>query len=340
MLLDSKKSKLLEMNEELKKLEERFYYEKSNLSLEKKIEELKKDITKLTGEISILEKIADLEKRHNNDEPIIYSYNDNGEIDDIMLTSNDVNYERAYFQQKSLLELEYAYYNKQPIKYNRGTVIAFGDDSYDEFYQNKKQELLDLEIDKRAKDSIKPYVGKHFKSDIGDKTSDPVKEEDTSEEFMPYMGGYFKPNDLDMEYAVFKKNGELYVVGNFTSEWLRKNFYKLDSQLLKAGNIKGINLWNDIGYGITSLDGMDISVELSKDGQLKIIGDVDAVEYHNNSISDEKKKGAHFPKNKDLSATNEHDENVADDFEKDDSDENVRILNIQTFGKRFDKYII
>ena len=27
-------------------------------------------------------------------------------------------------------------------------------------------------------------------------------------------------------------------------------------------------------------------------------------------------------------------------FEKDDSDENVRILNIQTFGKRFDKYII
>ena len=30
MLLDSKKSKLLEKNEELKKLEERFYYEKSN----------------------------------------------------------------------------------------------------------------------------------------------------------------------------------------------------------------------------------------------------------------------------------------------------------------------
>ena len=319
MLLDSKKSELLEMNEELKKLELRFYYEKSNLNLEKKIEGLKKDITKLTGEISILEKIADLEKRYNNDEPIIYSYNDNGEIDDIMLTSNDVNYERAYFQQKSLLELEYAYYNKQPIKYNRGTVIAFGDDSYDEFYQKKRQELLDLKIDKRAKDSIKPYVGKHFKSDIGDKTSNLVKEEDISEEFMPYMGGYFKPNDLDMEYAVFKKDGELHVVGNFTSEWLRKNFDKLDSQLLKGSHIKEINLWNCIGYGVTPLDGMDINVELSKDGQLKIIGDVDAVEYHNNSISDEKKKGAHFPKNKDLSDKNEDDEKVSEDFEKDDS---------------------
>ena len=319
MLLDSKKSELLEMNEELKKLESRFYYEKSNLNLEKKIEGLKKDITKLTGEISILEKIADLEKRYNNDEPIIYSYNDNGEIDDIMLTSNDVNYERAYFQQKSLLELEYAYYNKQPIKYNRGTVIAFGDDSYDEFYQKKRQELLDLKIDKRAKDSIKPYVGKHFKSDIGDKTSNLVKEEDISEEFMPYMGGYFKPNDLDMEYAVFKKDGALHVVGNFTSEWLRKNFDKLDSQLLKGSHIKEINLWNCIGYGVTPLDGMDINVELSKDGQLKIIGDVDAVEYHNNSISDEKKKGAHFPKNKDLSDKNEDDEKVSEDFEKDDS---------------------
>ena len=319
MLLDSKKSELLEMNEELKKLESRFYYEKSNLNLEKKIEGLKKDITKLTGEISILEKIADLEKRYNNDEPIIYSYNDNGEIDDIMLTSNDVNYERAYFQQKSLLELEYAYYNKQPIKYNRGTVIAFGDDSYDEFYQKKKQELLNLEIDKRAKDSIKPYVGKHFKSDIVDKTSNLVKEEDISEEFMPYMGGYFKPNDLDMEYAVFKKDGALHVVGNFTSEWLRKNFDKLDCQLLKNSNIKEINLWNHIDYRVTPLDGMNINVELSKDGQLKIIGDVDAVEYHNNSISDEKKKGAHFPKNKDLSDKNEDDEKVSEDFEKDDS---------------------
>ncbi len=316
MLLDSKKSELLEMNEELKKLEERFYYEKSNLSLEKKIEGLKKDIAKLTGEISILEKITDLEKRYNNDEPIIYSYNDDGETDDILLTSNDVNYERAYFQQKSLLELEYAYYNKQPIKYNRGTVIAFGDDSYDEFYQKKKQELLNLEIDKRAKDSIKPYAGKHFKSD---KISNPVKKEDTSEEFMPYMGGHFKPNDLDMEYAVFKKDGKLYVVGNFTSEWLRKNFDKLDCQLLKNSNIKEIILWTCIGYGVTPLDGMDINVELSKDGQLKIIGDVDAIEYHNNSISDEKKKGAHFSKNEDLSDKKEDDEKVSEDFEKDDS---------------------
>ena len=319
MLLDSKKSELLEMNEELKKLEERFYYEKSNLSLEKKIEGLKKDIAKLTGEISILEKITDLEKRYNNDEPIIYSYNDDGETDDILLTSNDVNYERAYFQQKSLLELEYAYYNKQPIKYNRGTVIAFGDDSYDEFYQKKRQELLDLKIDKRAKDSIKPYVGKHFKSDIGDKTSNLVKEEDISEEFMPYMGGYFKPNDLDMEYAVFKKDGALHVVGNFTSEWLRKNFDKLDCQLLKNSNIKEIILWNHINYGVTPLDGMNINVELSKDGQLKVIGDVDAIEYHNNSISDEKKKGAHFSKNEDLSDKKEDDEKVSEDFEKDDS---------------------
>lgn len=316
MLLDSKKSELLEKNEELKKLEERFYYEKSNLSLEKKIEGLKKDIAKLTGEISILEKITDLEKRYNNDEPIIYSYNDDGETDDILLTSNDVNYERAYFQQKSLLELEYAYYNKQPIKYNRGTVIAFGDDSYDEFYQKKKQELLNLEIDKRAKDSIKPYAGKHFKSD---KISNPVKKEDTSEEFMPYMGGYFKPNDLDMEYAVFKKDGELHVVGNFTSEWLRKNFDKLDCQLLKNSNIKEIILWNCINYGVTPLDGMDINVELSKDGQLKIIGDVDAIEYHNNSISDEKKKGAHFSKNQDLAEKNEDDEKISENYEKDDS---------------------
>ena len=75
----------------------------------------------------------------------------------------------------------------------------------------------------------------------------------------------------------------------------------------------------DIDYGVTPLDGMNINVELSKDGQLKIIGDVDAVEYHNNSISDEKKKGAHFPKNKDLSDKNEDDEKVSEDFEKDDS---------------------
>ena len=312
MLLDSKKSELLEMNEELKKLEAKFYYEKSNLSLEKKIEGLKKDIAKLTGEISILEKITDLEKRYNNDEPIIYSYNDNGETDDILLTSNDVNYERAYFQQKSLLELEYAYYNKQPIKYNRGTVIAFGDDSYDEFYQKKKQELLNLEIDKRAKDSIKPYAGKHFKSD---KISNPVKKEDTSEEFMPYMGGYFKPNDLDMEYAVFKKDGELHVVGNFTSDWLRDNYNQVVGDFINDKDITSIKLWNRLEKGDTPLDGFDVKVRVNNDGSIKVIGNVDNLEYHNQILDNdlgERKEGKHF-KDVDTEVMSEDAQNKKDD---------------------------
>lgn len=293
MPLDSKKHELNEMQEELKNLESRFRFEKNNLDLERKIDLLKKDIAQLGGEISILEKKADLEKRYDNKEPIIYSYNDNGETDDILLTSNDVNYERAYFQQKSLLDLEYDHYNKQPIKYNRGTVVYFDDSKYEELYNKKKQELLDLKIDERAKDSIKPYQGKHFKtvddSNLGENTKEDNKKVEST-----YFGGHFKPNNLDMEYAVFKKDGVLNVVGNFTNEWISENLDQLKGNLVKDSNIKEINLWNKIGYGKTPLDGMDIDVELSKDGELKIIGDVDEVEYHNNSLSDEKKAGAHF----------------------------------------------
>ena len=299
MPLDSKKHELAEMNEELKKLESRFRFEKSDLNLERKIDLLKKDIENLNGEISILEKMADLEKRYNNNEPIIYSYSDNGEMDDILLTSNDVNYERAYFQQKSLLDLEYAHYNKLPIKYNRGNTVYFDDAKYEDFYNKKKQELLNLKIDERAKSSIKPYEGKHFKKDNSDLGGNTKKEDKKADN--TYFGGHFKPNNLDMEYAVFKKDGVLNVVGNFTNEWLSENLDKLEGNLVKDSNIKEINLWNKIGYGKTPLDGMDIDVELSKDGELKIIGDVDAIEYHNNSLSDVKKNGAHFGVDSDVS---------------------------------------
>lgn len=280
----------------------------------------------------------ELDSKYKHHEPLMFHYVDNGEEADILLSFNDVNYEKAYYQQKSLLELEEAHYNKQPLN-NIGNladkdVVSFDNNKYEDVYDRRKKALLNLKIDSSTKkEALKSSDGKHFKkNDSEEKVVQPRKIEGKKlQDLMPrkdvkvdensattYMGGnHFRPNDLNSEYAVFKKDGCLHIVGNFTGDWVKNNYGQLVGDLEDYKDIKNIKIWNKLDKGTTPLDGFDVKVNVNNDGNIEIIGNVDNLEYHNQFLGSDlapRKEGKHF---KDVDSNGAL--NVDDEYKKDDS---------------------
>ena len=86
-------------------------------------------------------------------------------------------------------------------------------------------------------------------------------------------------------YTVFVKDGICYIVGNFTSDYLNKNYKLLDSKLLN-NNLKNVKLINNLDYGTNKVYGLDVKINVSKDGNIDIVGNVDDVEAHNKVLDD------------------------------------------------------
>ena len=451
MDLEAKKRELADMQAELVNLEGRYSREQDNNTLGRQIDSLKNDITKLSGEIDILQNMDLLEKKYSNSEPINFYYVDSDGLSDyIELTSGDVNYDRAYQQQRDLLQLEYNHYNKLPLSYvvrdNRGFlegVVNSGNDKYDEVYNRKKNEILNMDIIYTRKD-IKPvdkqdelqpinvqkgniksnekysdvhfdkmgnetmqedldeqyvdlgyrllnsngqfivvgdiplekknkviqYIAKNFDiaKNFGQSAADNMKVFDTKtlvdilsknkmyrfadSDYYANMDEYgnieilndnkviyviksknkfingtklknliskknasneqkplnkkvgthigngirFTPNNLDSEYVVFKKDGYLHLIGNFTGDFVRDNAEMFFGDLVNDKNIKGIRVWNKLNEGKTPLDGFNIDVEV-KDGSINVLGDVDNLSYYNKLDENEmitRKDGKHF----------------------------------------------
>ena len=445
MDLEAKKRELADMQAELVNLESRYSREQDNNTLGRQIDSLKNDITKLSGEIDILQNMDLLEKKYSNSEPINFYYVDSDGLSDyIELTSGDVNYDRAYQQQRDLLQLEYNHYNKLPLSYiirdNRGFlegVVNSGNDKYDEVYNRKKNEILNMDIIYTRKD-IKPvdkqdelqpinvqkgniknnekysdvhfdkmdnetmqedfdeqyvdlgyrllnsngqfivvgdiplekknkviqYIAKNFGQSAADnmkvfdtktlvdilsknkmyrladsdyyanmdeygnieilndnkviyviksknkfingtKLKNLISKKNASNEQKPLNkkvgthignGKRFTPNNLDSEYVVFKKDGYLHLIGNFTGDFVRDNAEMFFGDLVNDKNINGIRVWNKLNEGKTPLDGFNIDVEV-KDGSINVLGDVDNLSYYNKLDENEmitRKDGKHF----------------------------------------------
>ncbi len=446
MDLEAKKRELADMQAELVNLEGRYSREQDNNTLGRQIDSLKNDITKLSGEIDILQNMDLLEKKYSNSEPINFYYVDSDGLSDyIELTSGDVNYDRAYQQQRDLLQLEYNHYNKLPLSYiirdNRGFlegVVNSGNDKYDEVYNRKKNEILNMDIIYTRKD-IKPvdkqdelqpinvqkgniksnekysdvhfdkmgnetmqedldeqyvdlgyrllnsngqfivvgdiplekknkviqYIAKNFGQSAADnmkvfdtktlvdilsknkmyrladsdyyanmdeygnieilndnkviyviksknkfingtKLKNLISKKNASNEQKPLNkkavgthignGMRFTPNNLNSEYVVFKKDGYLHLIGNFTGDFVRDNAEMFFGDLVNDKNIKGIRVWNKLNEGKTPLDGFNIDVEV-KDGSINVLGDVDNLSYYNKLDENEmitRKDGKHF----------------------------------------------
>ena len=466
MDLEAKKRELADMQAELVNLESRYSREQDNNTLGRQIDSLKNDITKLSGEIDILQNMDLLEKKYSNSEPINFYYVDSDGLSDyIELTSGDVNYDRAYQQQRDLLQLEYNHYNKLPLSYvvrdNRGFlegVVNSGNDKYDEVYNRKKNEILNMDIIYTRKD-IKPvdkqdelqpinvqkgniksnekysdvhfdkmgnetmqedldeqyvdlgyrllnsngqfivvgdiplekknkviqYIAKNFGQSAADnmkvfdtktlvdilsknkmcrladsdyyanmdeygnieilndnkviyviksknkfingtKLKNLIRKKNASNEQKPLNkkvgthignGKRFTPNNLNSEYVVFKKDGYLHLIGNFTGDFVRDNAEMFFGDLVNDKNIKGIRVWNKLNEGKTPLDGFNIDVEV-KDGSINVLGDVDNLSYYNKLDENEmitRKDGKHF-KNDETEKNAEIEEN--DETEKND----------------------
>ena len=279
----------------------------------------------------------ELENKYKNHEPIVFHLvADDGAEDDILLSFNDVNYERAYYQQKSLLELEEAHYNKQPLN-NIGNladkdVVDFSDDKYEVVYNKRKKALLNLKANtniKKVSDELhEGNEGKHFKEEMqnveskkieGKKVRDLREQKelkvDESSKYTYIGGKHFLPNNLNSEYAIFKKDGYLHVVGNFTSDWLRDNYNQVVGDFINDKDITSIKLWNRLEKGDTPLDGFDVKVKVNNDGSIKVIGNVDNLEYHNQILDNdlgERKEGKHF-KDVDTEVMSEDAQNKKDD---------------------------
>ena len=411
------------MQAELVNLESRYSREQDNDTLGRQLDSLKNDITKLSGEIDILQNMDLLEKKYSNSEPINFYYVDSDGLSDyIELTSGDVNYDRAYQQQRDLLQLEYNHYNKLPLSYvvrdNRGFlegVVNSSNDKYDEVYNRKKNELLNMNIIYTRKDiksddkQDEAQVVNVQKEDLGEKYVDPgyrllnadgqiivvgdiplekknkvfqniaqdfgqsavdnMKVFDTKtlvnilskekmyrlsdSDYYADMDAYgnigilnngkviyviesnnksingkklkdltskknisnkqkplnkkvvgthigngmrFTPNNLNSEYVVFKKDGYLHLIGNFTGDFVRDNAEMFFGDLVNDKNIKGIRVWNKLNEGKTPLDGFNIDVEV-KDGSINVLGDVDNLSYYNKLDENEmitRKEGKHF----------------------------------------------
>ena len=248
-------------NNHLNNLKKQLIDDPNNEILKQIIHQRTNEVEVIQNKINVLNALIKLENDYKESKPIIFHYvDDDGISDDIELGSHDINYERAYTQQKKLLELEYNHINKKPLNYS-GKIISFDDENYDNVYHSFKDEILNM-----------PALN----------TKKTRKSEATEFETTP-----FAFDNLDSEYVLFEKDGYLNIVGNFTSDFIKDNFYKLDSDLVN-GNFKKIRIYNNLKYGITPLAGLDVKVNLSPDGTIKIEGDVDKIDYHHSTLEDVK----------------------------------------------------
>lgn len=309
MDFEAKKNELEEMQKALSSLDGRFHFEANNDNLRKQIDDLRSDISKLSGEVDILRRMDELDKKYETKEPIVFHYiDDDGLSDDIELNSGDINYDRAYYQQRELLQLEYNHYNKLPLSYrirgNRGYlegVINYDSDNYENVYNDKRNELLNINIitkkyessdaeknQEESKEIIKDKDELKIGNEAEIKNVDEVSknpmiiDEKVVDSYIGQKG--LKPNDLDSEYIVFLKDGIINVVGNFDRNWLHENYNLLNSDLIKNTDMSHAKLWNKLDFGNSILGTTGLSVTVAEDGSFTLNGEVEAIEYHNKSM--------------------------------------------------------
>ena len=180
---------------------------------------------------------------------------------------------------KSLYDLE-TNYSKHFDLYDKSIqeYVHYGDARYDNVYNELKNDLtnsskkLGVDIDFLSKD----YTG--F-------TDADIKLETSKEKVMNKVGiggKHFTPNLLD-EYVTFRKDNILYVIGNFTDEWIKENYNQIFSED-ELKNIKKVRCFNKLENGTTSLYGItDVKVKITRDG-IEVIGDVDDLKYHSKEV--------------------------------------------------------
>ncbi len=217
---------------------------------------LQNETDKIKNEIIILNKLYDLEQRYIRKEPIKFHYSDYDSALDISLSVNDINYETAYRQQKKLLELELRRLNGDLIN-----GYGLNDLDYDAAYSKEKDSIL----------KMKPKLDNQISFNNKNASS------------LPSVGGkHFKPNLLSAPYTLILNDGILYVVGNFTSDYLESNFDKLDINFIDENtDIKEVKLINDLDFGNNFIEGADFKINVSKDGNIDVIGNVDAFSKYN-----------------------------------------------------------
>lgn len=260
---------------------------KDDKSLDHTVNLLRATIKRVNEELSILKKLSDLDRRYSKGEPIIFHYTDGNVSDDISLTSNDVNYEKAYTQQRRLLGLELRHHNRQSI-----SDVEYGSPDYEKVYNQNRNAYLEMIIDPSPRKTNVQSSGSHFKKDD---SGNNIKSdsENKGAHFKdskivdnnianPYVGGrHFKANQVNSPFVEFVKDGCGYIVGNFTGEFLDNNFNSLNTNLLNS-DIKEIRLINNIHFGTNRVEGLDgVKINVSKDGDIEVNGNVENLKYHN-----------------------------------------------------------
>ena len=291
MDLNDKKRELEVLKKELKAMEEERKKNPNNASFNLQVNLKRGRVNKLTGEIAILDKMDELERKYKNKGGLYFHYKDNSVFNKVLCEFGSDNYEKAYFQQRKLLELELNYYLAMPIN-----GIKYGKPGYDDLYVQSRNILFDLKSYENSnvskEEDIKPRP-RHFKDEDLVLDNSKVKSgkhfkgaEVKEENYIPYIGAkHFKVNELSFPYTVFVKDGICYIVGNFTSDYLNKNYKLLDSKLLN-NNLKNVKLINNLDYGTNKVYGLDVKINVSKDGNIDIVGNVDDVEAHNKVLDD------------------------------------------------------
>ena len=101
-------------------------------------------------------------------------------------------------------------------------------------------------------------------------------------DYNPYVGGrHFKPNQSDYTFIEFEKDGYGYIVGNFTSDFLNNNYEQLNISLLND-DLKGVKLINNVSFGLNDIEGLDgVQINVTRDGDIQVIGNVENLKYHN-----------------------------------------------------------
>ena len=180
---------------------------------------------------------------------------------------------------KSLYDLE-TNYSKHFDLYDKSIqeYVHYGDARYDKVYNELKNNLINsgkklgVDIDFLSKD----YTG--F-------TDDDIKLETSKEKVMNKVGiggQHFTPNLLD-EYVTFRDGNILYVIGNFTDEWIKENYDQIFSED-ELKNIRKVRCFNKLENGTTPLYGLnDVKVKITRDG-IEVIGDVDDLKYHSKEV--------------------------------------------------------
>ncbi len=213
-------------------------------------------------------------------------------VDDLMKK-----HERLWEQHEILTDLKNLYidYNSHlPIYDKNSYTYYYGNKSYDDVFKQRVEEFVkkgkDLGISFNLEKINNEGTDSFTTSDKNVSMTDNIPSNNTQDDLKNSFdnqfsneigvgGKHFKPNQTDAEYATFKKDGTLHLVGNFSEDWFRENYQKLVGDLI-TDDVKKVTCWNKLDYGVTPLAGLDVKVEVSSDG-IEIIGDVEDLNYFN-----------------------------------------------------------